>query len=72
MVFFSNLCYEQPEIDLHGIVHVKVDFIVFLKMYALVILGRFVWTTWFVQYEWYQSILIYFFVNYAFFIKAVH
>ena len=32
----------SPEIDLYGIVHVKVDFIVVLKIYVLVILGRFV------------------------------
>ena len=29
----------SPEIDLCGIVHVKVDFLVVLKMYVLVILG---------------------------------
>ena len=39
----------SPEIDLYDIVHVKVDFILVLKMYVLVILGRFVWTTWFEQ-----------------------
>ena len=40
--FLKNLCYVKPEIDLYGIVHVKVDFIVALKMYVSLILGRFV------------------------------
>ena len=39
----------SPEIELYGIVHVKVDFIVVLKMYVLVILGSFVWITWLEQ-----------------------
>ena len=36
-------------IDLYAIAHVKVDFIPVLKMWVLPILGRFVWSTYFVQ-----------------------
>ena len=36
-------------IDLYGIAHVKVDFIPVLKMCVIRILGKFVWTTSFVQ-----------------------
>ena len=49
MFFWKFYVMSSPEIDLYGIFHVKVDFIVALKMYVLVILGRFVWTTWFEQ-----------------------
>ena len=37
--------------DLYGIAHVKVDFIPLQKIYVISILGRFVWTTSFVQCE---------------------
>ena len=35
----------STEIDLFGIVHVKVEFIPVLKIYTIPILGRFVWST---------------------------
>ena len=41
------------------LVHVKEDFIVVLKMYVLVILGRFVWTTSFEQCALSPSYLLY-------------
>ena len=47
--FLKFYVMSSPEIDLYGIVHVKVDFIEVLKLYVLVILRRFVWTTWFEQ-----------------------
>ena len=39
----------RTEIDLFGIAHVKVEFIPVLKIYTIPILGRFVWSTNFVQ-----------------------
>ena len=39
----------SPQIDLYDIAHVKVDFIALQKMYVIPMLGRFVWTTSFVQ-----------------------
>ena len=47
----------RTEIDLYGIVHVKVDFIPVLKMCVLPILGRFVWTAIFdnVNRQWRQN-----------------
>ena len=39
----------SPQIDLYDIAHVKVDFIALQKMYVILMLGRFVWTTSFVQ-----------------------
>ena len=36
-------------IDLFGIAHVKVEVIPVLKIYAISILGRFVWSIYFVQ-----------------------
>ena len=40
--FLKFYVMSSPEIDLCGIFHVKADFIVVLKIYVLVILGRFV------------------------------
>ena len=37
------------EINLFDIVHVKVDFILLQKMYVILSLGRFIWTSHFVQ-----------------------
>ena len=39
----------STQVDLYGIAHVKVDFISLQKMYVIPRLGRFVWTTRFVQ-----------------------
>ena len=39
----------STEIDLFGIAHVKVEDKPVLKIYAISILGRFVWSTYFVQ-----------------------
>ena len=39
----------SPQIDLYDIAHVKVGVIAFQKMYVILMLGRFVWTTSFVQ-----------------------
>ena len=36
---------ESPEIDLFGIAHVTVEFILILKIFTIRILGRFVWST---------------------------
>ena len=47
--FLKFYVMTSPEIDLYGIAHVKVDFIPLQKMYVIPILGRFVWTTYFVQ-----------------------
>ena len=47
--FFEILCYGKHKIDLYGIAHVKVEFILVLKIYTIQILGRFVWSTHFVQ-----------------------
>ena len=41
----------STQIDFFGICHVKVWFIVVLKMYLTPPIGRFVWTIWFVQCE---------------------
>ena len=50
-VFLKFYVMISPGIDLYGIGHVKVDFILLQKMYVISILGRFVWTTSFVQYD---------------------
>ena len=47
--FLKFYVMTSPGIDLYGIAHVKVDFIPLQKMYVILILGRFVWTTNFVQ-----------------------
>ena len=47
--FLKFYVMRSPGIDLYGIAHVKVDFIPLQKMYVIPILGRFVWTTSFVQ-----------------------
>ena len=36
----------RTEIDLFGIAHVTVEFILILKIFTIRILGRFVWTSW--------------------------
>ena len=43
----------STQVDLYGIAHVKVDFIPLQKMYVIPRLGRFVWTTCFVQCDTY-------------------
>ena len=47
--FLKFYVMRSPGIDLYGIAHVKVDFIPLQKMYVIPILGRFVWTSSFVQ-----------------------
>ena len=42
--FLKFYVMRSPGINLYGIIQVKVGFIAFLKLYVLVILGRFVWT----------------------------
>ena len=54
----------STEIDLFGIVHVKVEFIPVLKIYTIPILGRFVWSTNFVRSDnriSYDMLLSYFY-----------
>ena len=43
-------------INLYGIAHVKVDIIADKKMHIIPTLGRFVWTTTFVQCEFLQIV----------------
>ena len=45
----------SPRIDLFGIVHVKVNFIPDLKMWVSAMLGKFVWTTSFVQCDYFSE-----------------
>ena len=47
--FLKIYVMSSAGIDLYGIAHVKVDFIPLQKMYIIPMLGRFVWTTCFVQ-----------------------
>ena len=47
--FWKFYVMGSPEIDLFGIAHVKVEFIPVLKKYTVLILGKFVWSTHFVQ-----------------------
>ena len=47
--FLKFYVMTSPEIDLYGMAHVKVDFIPLQKMYIKQMLGKFVWTTCFVQ-----------------------
>ena len=48
-IFSKFYVMRSPEIDLFGIPHVKEEFISVLKMHTISILGRFVWSTNFVQ-----------------------
>ena len=50
--FLKFYVMSSPGIDLYGIPHVKADFIPLQKMYVIQILGRFVWTTNFVQCDY--------------------
>ena len=47
--FLRFYVMSSPQIDLYGIAHVKVDIIPLQKMYVIPMLGRFVWTTNFVE-----------------------
>ena len=47
--FLKFYVMSSPGIDLYGIAHVKVDFFPLQKMDVIPLLGRFVWTTSFVQ-----------------------
>ena len=49
----------STEIDLFGIAHVKVEDKPVLKIYAISILGRFVWSTYFVQCVSIDSNIVY-------------
>ena len=47
--FLKFYVMTSTQVDLFGIYHVKVHFIAHQKMYVIPMLGRFVWTTSFVQ-----------------------
>ena len=47
--FLKFYVMRSTQVDLFGIAHVKVDFILYQKMYVMPRIGRFVWTTCFVQ-----------------------